>query len=98
MTRALAFLLLALVSFPAFAADDASAPKGMVMPTVGGFVGKTNRGPFDPKLDSLLAKLDVTFKNAFAFDREMLEALPQGTVTAKPIEFEKRRPSRAASA
>jgi hypothetical protein len=89
MTRAIVFLLLALVSFPALAADDASPSKGMVMLTVGGFVGKTNRGPLDPKLDSLLAKLNVSFDKAFAFDREMLEALPQGTVTAKPSEFEK---------
>jgi hypothetical protein len=88
MTQALAFLLIALVSLPAFAAD-APAPKDMVLLTVGGFVGKTNRGPFDPKRDSLLAELKVDFKNGFAFDRAMLLALPQGTVKAKPVELGK---------
>lgn len=88
MIRALAVVLVALVSFPAFAADE-PAPKDMVVLTVGGFVGKTNRGPLDRKRDSLLAELKVDFKNGFAFDRAMLLALPQGTVTAKPVEFEK---------
>jgi len=89
MARALVFFLIALASFPAFSADDAPAPKGMVVLTVGGFVGKSNRGPLDPKRDSLLAELKVDFKHGFAFDREMLLALPQGEVTAKPIEFDK---------
>ena len=88
MTRALVFFLIALVSFPAFAADDMPASKGMVLLTVGGLVGKPNRGPLDPRRDSLLAKLKVDFKRGFAFDREMLLALPQGTVTAKPVEFD----------
>ena len=64
-------------------------PKTWCVLTVGGFVGKPNRGPLDPKRDSLLAKLKVDFKHAFAFDRDMLLALPQGTVTAKPVEFDK---------
>lgn len=88
--RALAvFLIAALATFPAFAADDAPPEKGMVLLTVGGFVGKPNRGPLDPKRDSLLAALKVDFKNGFEFDRETLLSLPQGEVTAKPIEFEK---------
>lgn len=89
MTRALVFLLIALASFPALAADDAPAPKGMVLLTAGGLVGKSNRGPLDPKRDSLLAELKVSFENGFAFDREMLLALPQGTVKAKPVEFDR---------
>jgi hypothetical protein len=89
MKRALVGLLIALVSLPALAADEARTPKDMVVLTIGGFVGKPNRGPLDAKRDSLLATLKVDFKSGFAFDLPMLRALPQGTVTAKPIEFEK---------
>ncbi|MEZ5827464.1 MAG: hypothetical protein R3D30_11370 [Hyphomicrobiales bacterium] len=89
MPRVLAAILVVLMSFAALASDEAEAPNDMVVLTVGGLVGKTNRGPLDPKHDSLLAKLKVDFKNGFAFDRAMLLALPQGTVKAKPIEFEK---------
>jgi len=89
MKRALVFLFVALAGLPAFAEDGAPAPEGMVLLTVGGFVGKSNRGPLDPKRDSLLADLKVNFKHAFAFDRKMLLELPQGTVTAQPPEFDK---------
>jgi hypothetical protein len=74
---------------PAIAVDEAPAPRDMVVLTVSGLVGKTNRGPFDPKLDSMLALQKVDFKNAFAFDRATLVALPQGTVTVHPPEFDK---------
>lgn len=89
MKRVLVALLAALLSLPAFAADDAPQPEDMVVLTVGGFVGKPNRGALDPKRDSLLATLKADFKHGFAFDRAMLLELPQGTVTTKPIEFEK---------
>ncbi|HUU24877.1 MAG TPA: hypothetical protein VMW68_04845 [Methyloceanibacter sp.] len=89
MKRVWVALLAALLSLPAFAADDAPQPEDMVVLTVGGFVGKPNRGPLDPKRDSLLASLKADFKHGFAFNLAMLRALPQGTVTAKPIEFEK---------
>lgn len=88
MTRALVLLFIALASCPAFGADDAPPPKGMVVLTVGGLVGKANRGPLDPKRDSLLAELKIHFKRGYAFDRDMLLALPQGTVKAKPSEFD----------
>jgi len=89
MARVLVLFLIVLASFPASAADDASAPKDMVVLTVGGLVGKPNRGPIDAKHDSLLAVLKADFKHAFEFNRAMLKALPQGTVKAKPIELEK---------
>ena len=89
MKRVLAAFLVALLSLPALAADEGPAPDGMVLLTVGGFVGKPNRGPLDPKRDSLLAALKADFKNGFAFDRAMLLALPQGEVTAQPQEFDK---------
>jgi hypothetical protein len=89
MKRALVFLLVALATLPAFAADGGAAPEGMVLLTVGGLVGKSNRGPLDPERDSLLAGLKADFKHAFAFDRKTLLALPQGAVTAQPPEFDK---------
>ena len=84
MKRALVFILIALATLPAL-----PAPGGMVLLTVGGLVGKSNRGPLDPKRDSLLAGLKVNFKHAFAFDRKILLELPKGTVTAQPAEFDK---------
>ena len=39
MKRAVAVLVVALLGFSAQAADDAPAPKGMVLLTVGGLVG-----------------------------------------------------------
>lgn len=82
MKRVVVALLLALFGTSALAADEAPTPKGMVLLTVGGYVGKSNRGPFDKKHDSLLAKLDTDFKHGFEF---VLLGLPQGTVEAKPI-------------
>lgn len=89
MKRVLAVLFLALLSFPAFASDEAGEPDGMVLLTVGGLVGQPNRGPIDAKRDSLLAQLKADFKYGFAFDRAALLELPQGTVTAQPVEFDK---------
>lgn len=86
--RALIFCLLVLVGFPAFAQSDASPqPEGMGLLTVGGYVGKTNRGAFDPQRDSMLAKIKADFKHAFVLNREMLLALPQGEVTATTPEL-----------
>jgi hypothetical protein len=87
MKRALLALALVFGISAAFASDAAPPPDGMVVLTVSGLIGKTNRGPFDPKRDSL-ALQKVDFKNAFAFDRETLLSLPQGTVTATTNEFE----------
>ena len=93
MLRALIYCWIALVSFAAFAQDgvspapDGPEPEGMVLLTVGGLVGKSNRGPFDNNRDSALAELKVEFERAFAFDRDMLLALPQGTVTATTPEL-----------
>jgi hypothetical protein len=89
MKRALLALALAFCILPARAGGEAQPPRDMVMLTVGGLVGKTNRGPLDEKRDVVLAKHKAAFKNAFAFDRAMLLALPQGTVTAQPTEFDK---------
>jgi hypothetical protein len=89
MQRALIALLVLLGAMPAFAADQAPAPRDMVLLTVSGMIGQTNRGALDQKRDRLLAMQKVDFKSAFAFDRAMLLALPQGSVTAQPSEFDK---------
>ncbi|HBH41072.1 MAG TPA: molybdopterin-dependent oxidoreductase, partial [Rhizobiales bacterium] len=88
MKRVLLSLCLALGILPALAADEPAAPRDMVVLTVSGMIGKTNRGPLDPRKDSLLALQKVDFREAFAFDRAMLLGLPQGTVKAQPPEFD----------
>jgi len=81
-------LLTALCAAPAPAEEQMQAPKDMVLPTVSGLIGETNRGALDAKKDSLLALQKVNFPKAFAFDRAMLLTLEQGTVTAQPPEFD----------
>src|SRR5680860_811557 len=88
MKRALLALLLLAGALPVLAADEAPAPRDMVVLTVSGLIGKTNRGPLDRKRDSMLALQKAEFKSAFAFDRAMLLGLPQGTVTVKTNEFD----------
>lgn len=89
MKNALLSLALALALFPALARAEGEPPRDMAVLTVGGMVGKTNRGPLDRKHDVLLAKYKAAFNSAFAFDRAMLLALPQGTVTGQPNTFDK---------
>ena len=89
MTRALLALAVVFGISAAFAGDEPPPPGDMTVLTVSGLIGKTNRGPFDPKRDSLLALQKADFKTAFAFDRETLLSLPQGTVTVTTNEFEK---------
>lgn len=88
MKRVLLALALAFGILPALAGDEAPPPRDMVVLTVSGLVGKTNRGPFDPKRDGMLALQKAEFKNAFAFDRATLLSLPQGTVTVTTNEFD----------
>jgi hypothetical protein len=89
MKRTLVALCFVFAALPVLAADEPSPPRDMVVLTVGGMIGKTNRGPLDAKRDSLLALQKIDFKEAFAFDRPTLLSLPQGTVTGQPREFDK---------
>ena len=90
MPSILAALVAVLCALPAFAAEQAPAPKEMVLLTVSGLVGKTNRGPLDPKQGQPAGVAEDRFPRAFAFDRAtLLGAAAQGTVTAKTKEFEK---------
>ena len=84
----LAFIA-ALCALSVSAAGQDRAPKDIVLLTVSGTIGESNRGPLDPKKDSLLALNKIEFNKAFAFDRPTLLALEQGTVTVQPREFDK---------
>jgi hypothetical protein len=75
-------VIAALCAWSSSAVAEEPAPKGMVLLTVSGLVGESNRGPLDVNKGSLLAAQKIDFPKAFAFDRAMLLALPQGTVTA----------------
>ena len=82
-------LIAALCALSVSAAEQDRAPKDMVLLTVSGTIGESNRGALDPKKDSLLALNKIEFNKAFAFDRPTLVALEQGTVTVHPREFDK---------
>ena len=89
MARLLLVLLIGLAALPALAADEAPPPpKEMVLLTVSGLIGNTNRDALDPRKDSLLAAQKAAFGKAFAFDRPSLLALEQGSVTAQPPELD----------
>jgi hypothetical protein len=87
MRALLVAVLAALCAWSASAAAEEPGPKEMVLLTVSGLVGESNRGPLDANKDSLLALQKIDFPKAFAFDRAMLAALPQGTVTATTKEL-----------
>jgi hypothetical protein len=89
MRSILIALIAALCALSVSAAAQDRAPKEMVLLTVSGTIGESNRGPLDPKKDSLLALNKIEFNKAFAFDRPTLLALEQGTVTVQPLEFDK---------
>ena len=89
MRSILLALIAALCALSVSAAEQDRAPKDMVLLTVSGTIGESNRGPLDPKKDSLLALNKIEFNKAFAFDRPTLLALEQGTVTVQPREFDK---------
>ena len=61
-------------------ADGARARRGTGLLTVGGAIGRSNRGPFDPALDQLMARHGNSFVKAWEFDAAMLERLPALTI------------------
>ena len=67
-------LIAALCALPTSAAEQAPAPKEMVLLTVSGTIGESNRDALDPKKDSLLALQKTSFAKAFAFDRHAAQA------------------------
>jgi hypothetical protein len=61
------------VSTPAFAGSEKPGP---VLLTIGGSIGKGNRGPLDPSLDQLMLRHGVAFSKALALDAQTLRGLP----------------------
>lgn len=53
---------------------------GPVLLTVSGLIGAGNRGAFDPQFDQLMAKHQVRFDRAHAFDFAAMTALPAITI------------------
>jgi len=62
-------------------AEPASA-SGLAILTVGGLVGASNRGAFDPKRDRFFDRNNLSFQQARTFDASALLSLPQQTVKA----------------
>ena len=87
--RTFCFIVLAVVcAIGSARAESNAGPSEMVLLTVSGTIGETNRGPLDPDKDTLLASRKIEFPKAFAFDRPMLLKLGQGEVTAQPPGFD----------
>jgi hypothetical protein len=70
---------LAAVAVPAGAAEAADA-RGPALLTVTGDVKRSNRGPFDPALDQMMHKQQLSFKAAYAFDFAALTRLPARSI------------------
>ena len=72
------------------AAAPASSARRPVLLTVGGLVGKGNRGPMDKALDQMMGKHGVSFAKAFTFDTDSLQRLP--AVTIEPtLEYDNKK-------
>ncbi|MES2130055.1 MAG: molybdopterin-dependent oxidoreductase [Pseudomonadota bacterium] len=67
---------------PGLGAAAAQPARGPALLTVTGAIGKSNRGPFDPVSDQMMAKQKLHFDKAYAFDHAALAALP--ALTIKP--------------
>jgi hypothetical protein len=57
-----------------------SASRGPALLTVTGAIQRSNRGPFDPVLDQMMHKQQVSFDKAYVFDEAALLALPSLTI------------------
>ncbi|GAB3470168.1 hypothetical protein GCM10027321_40260 [Massilia terrae] len=58
----------------------APAARGPALLTVSGAIERGNRGPFNPALDQMMHKQQVSFERAWAFDFAELAALPARTI------------------
>jgi hypothetical protein len=57
-----------------------SEDRGPALLTVTGAIAHGNRGPFDPVLDQMMHKQQVSFTKAYVFDAAALAALPALTI------------------
>lgn len=53
---------------------------GPTLLTIGGEIGKHNRGAIDVQLDQMMAKHGIKFSQAFTFDWDKLQALPHVSI------------------
>jgi hypothetical protein len=67
---------------PVLGKQAAAAVAGPALLTVSGAIGRPNRGPFDPALDQMMHKQNVSFERAFTLDFAALANLP--AVIIKP--------------
>ena len=65
---------------PVFGQAPGSAARGPALLTVTGAIGRPNRGPFDPALDQMMHKQQISFERAFTFDYAALAKLPAVTI------------------
>lgn len=68
-------------------AGSSASPKGAVVLTIAGDIAISNRGALAPKTDGFLNYHEIKFDKAYAFDRAMLEALPQQEITSQPPQY-----------
>lgn len=64
----------------AIAKGAANATAGPTLLTVTGAIGASNRGPFDPAFDQMMAKQKVAFDKARTFDFAALASLPAAAI------------------
>ncbi len=57
-------------------AGAATGQAGPALLTITGAIGRGNRGPLDPALDQMMAKQQIRFDRAHAFDYRALTSLP----------------------
>ena len=57
-----------------------AAARGPALLTVTGAIARSNRGPFDPVLDQMMHKQQLSFDKAYVFDYPALAALPAKTI------------------
>lgn len=86
----LAAAALGSAALPSLAQGIPGPRRSPALLTVTGAIGRTNRGPFDPVLDQMMAKQKIAFERACTFDFAALDALP--SITIRPtLEYDNRQ-------
>lgn len=77
-------------ALPALAQNGPKASTGPILLTVSGLIGAGNRGALDPALDQMMAKRQLSFSKAHAFDFSALTSMP--AVTIRPtLEYDNKQ-------
>lgn len=77
----------ATLALPAVAQAAPAVLTGPVLLTLTGQLARTNRGPFDPVADQMMAKQKLSFTKAWAVDYRALVGLPQRNI-APTLEYD----------